>query len=458
MLTQFEVDVLRELCQTRETRSAVILAGELWARRNRDSSQGGWGDPYGMVHMAVESLSDEGLITYVQGENGVPIRIRVTRRGYAFAGFDSVTTEVGSWIGKRVAHTLHRDATEWRVLDDATVGGVIDRCHLRDHLRDFPEHSLIHPSLDDVGPYFEPVARVVATERDRSKIMTSPAARTRVIVDALERIEGPATLTELIEATGLSQPTVSRNIVAALNTGAVVRRGQKGTTNARYALTAWNGNGVATPEPEDLSGRNLIIQILAERTAAGYGEIADMRTLLGLLARRDSRFGSLGLHSLEHQLRSMAKLNIVTFDAHAGSRDTRSGGLFNIALQPQALDIYNRSDGAIDVGLRPLVPEPVNGPAPDVEQAPEPEPEPEPEPAPTPLESWPLLDELRARIVRDANDRERAQRLLQAAELLEGIDDDERDRLMERAAEVAQRTSLSAMEAEYLAYAQEHKS
>lgn len=75
-----------------------------------------------------------------------------------------------------------------------------------------------------------------------------------------------------------------------------------------------------------------------------------------------------------------------------------------------------------------------------------------------PVREWPLLKELRERAEAVAGLALRANALADAAAVLDGIDPEESERLLERAAELEARAGLSPLEREYLAFAEDRGS
>ena len=141
-------DVLDELVQARETRSAVTLAVDL-VERGRMSMAG---DPVSLVVAAVEELAAAGLVKYTVRERNadMPLSIRVTKTGYIAAGYPIVHPETGSRAADHVR--VDTGPTDWRSLDNATWGGPIERMHITDHLGLYPEHRSIHPNPLECGP------------------------------------------------------------------------------------------------------------------------------------------------------------------------------------------------------------------------------------------------------------------------------------------------------------------
>lgn len=146
-LVPFEFDILDELCQSRITVSAVLLADVIWGRRQIDAV-----DPYGLVLWTLVRLNNDGLITYREGLNGVPVEIRVTREGYKAAGYPIVYTQVNPFRFHRGdANPRPLDPTEFRNHEPWAKGEAIERMPLRLHLRKYPTHVPIHPDPDDLA-------------------------------------------------------------------------------------------------------------------------------------------------------------------------------------------------------------------------------------------------------------------------------------------------------------------
>lgn len=82
---------------------------------------------------------------------------------------------------------------------------------------------------------------------------------------------------------------------------------------------------------------------------------------------------------------------------------------------------------------------------------------PEPDVAKAEVSEWPILDRIRAVAAAGAENRLRAEKLMEAAAILEGISPDDSERLAKLAEETARETHLTATEIEYLAFAEAHK-
>jgi hypothetical protein len=151
---------------------------------------------------------------------------------------------------------------------------------------------------------------------------------------------------------------------------------------------------------------------------------------------------SMGLHSLDHQLFSMQKAGLIEMDVKRNGQVQR---LSRIRIPKRAVEL------------------PVHIPTPEViEQHIVTIPVAILEDAPSVLEPildlihgrFPILDSLRARARERVETSRRADAFLVAASALDGVAQDESDRLMALANEMASAVQLSPIEAEYLRFAE----
>ena len=402
-------DVLDELCQTRVTRSSVLLAEQLWARGRIKEA----GDPAGLVQLIVEQLCADGLVTYTVGDHEVPVQIKVTQKGFKRAGYAVQVPAVGS--SAALHQPLRAEPSDFRGLASMTTGGDIERMPLAEHLTVYPQHRSIHPDPWEVGP--DSVTRRDDMVRT-SKVSKAGALRAR---DVLADMDHPASSAEIAARLGLAQVTAQSMLQRAIDEGLVERIGSARGPGIRYAIKG----EIATPPIDESSTRDAIVDILTHRAG-----VADADAMLRLLQRRDTRrWGGLGLHALQHQLWAMQKAGLIRFDDHRqGSivkiTNIRIGRIVTAAVEPEGLT-------ETDVAPEPDVPVGSAGDS-----------------------SWPLLDEARAKAQRLLESEATAHRYLQAAELLESIDPAESERLLLRAAEASSET-LSPIEAEYIRFAAE---
>lgn len=287
--------------------------------------------------------------------------------------------------------------------------------------------------------------------------MAVMAYEPRDVAAALSRIGHDARFTEVAQQLQMENNprTVTILLMAARDAGLVTQLGTPGRKNSRWVLTP-AGEQVAEPdsEPAPSGTRDAIIGLL-ER-----GELYDSRQLARALAILDrERFGSLGTHSLQHQLYAMEKQGMVEFDVR---RDGSAVSIRNIRLAQtrQPRKDLGHSRRVSQVGIDRTEPgahgsraqggpiERLRAPEGSPQTAATPEPEPEPVSDP-----YPVLAAIRARVASAATDRALADAYLRAAESLAAFDPAESDRLLGLASDVAA-DDLSDVETEYLAFAE----
>lgn len=422
------VDTLDELCRTRETLSAVTLTLDLVNRGRLEE----WGDPLSLVVSIIEELADAGLVKFrLRREwSQIPLNIKVTPDGYVAAGYTHRVPAVGSGAAKHVP-IRPAEAMEWRILPSHTFGGPIERSTLSEHLAKYPDHVSIHPSVWECGPYIGDNDMVTATANWAEMIDK--------VRDAIQTIEAEGrepSFTAVQAQLGLSAEPTHRWLNRAKDAGVVEQHGEPGKRGATWRLTgtrdAENEPAVIATkvvEQKPVSARSTIMGILGERD-----KVDDAVSLMRIMVAKDPRWGTLGTHSLHHQLESMRKQGMVRFDE---DRRGNNRTLINIRLAKPSV-----SDGNGKIETIIPVPAAVVEDAGRFDKA-----------VSDVIEGrYPLLDSLRARRAESDRLRARADAYLAAASALDGVDQAESDRLMSEATKIAEGSSFSSTEIEYLRY------
>ena len=205
---------------------------------------------------------------------------------------------------------------------------------------------------------------------------------------------------------------------------------------------------------EDRTLRETVLDLVDARGEYGTSELL-LRDLGAM-----TRWARTDLHSLNHQLRQMAKQGQITMrvrnngSAASLERIARKGPIptnktvdtypdGSVIVQerrPRTIEIEGKTYVATS-GLLDLAAETRAGPTKSVE------------PEPTGDESyWPILARLRERVAADADAANRQDQLLYAAELLRVVDPEAADLLLTRAAEI-EVADLTDEEREYLRFA-----
>lgn len=394
-------DLLDEVCQARETRSAVTLAIAL-VDRGRLTKHG---DPVGLIVAVLEELNDAGLVTYrYRSPTGtIPLSIRATPLGYKIAGYERETIEVGTARAKH-GRPLHLGPTDFRSLPHSTTGGPIERMSLADHLDLYPDHRSIHPRPWECGPY------------RKDFIMARPKVdHTARVVETLARLGGEATWAELNKELGGVNSTTHRILQQALDARAVIHEPGK----------SWRLPNDHDPDVVEVesSSREVILSILDR-----YGEQPDDRGLLKAMTVASPKWRSLGMHSLDHQLFSMQKVGLIEMDV---KREGSVQRISRIRLPKRLVKAV--VDEPVVIPVIPVAEEVIVS----IEVA-----------------RFPILDSLRARASERVETSRRADAFLVAASALDGVAQDESDRLMALANEMASGVQLSAIEVEYLRFAE----
>lgn len=438
------LDVLDELCQTRSTWSSVTLATGLWQRgRLRET-----GDPAGLIQIVVESLADEGLVKYrLHYPSPVPIDIRVTPLGFVFAGYPNQRPEVGSRAAKSVP--IRMEATDFRTLSATAWGGPIERMPLVDHLAIYPEHRAIHPDPSEVGH---------APRRDEMQGVSNGA------IDQVVKIATGKTMTtsEVAEAIGVGPKRAQAIVRAGVLEGVLERVGPTRGTGAAFVVAHQR-----PAPPEDagsVSTRQVVESILRERQDAGLPPI-DAPDLMRLVTRREPRLGGLGVHSFVHQLHTMRKRGLISFDETRAS--SNSPMVVNVRIgngerervaEPVAKDTHSYVDRVAERYLARVAETPVpDEPKPVAAETPQPEERTESEPTTQDASSFPLLTALALRAEGLDVERDKVRRYMEAAELIDGIDPEHASELLTAAAEIESSIALSPLEIEYLRYVEAHR-
>jgi DNA-binding transcriptional ArsR family regulator len=439
-------DVLDEVCQGRETLSAVTLALAL-VDRGRLSENG---DPVGLVSTVIEELGEAGLVKYRLRHEGsnIPLHIRATPSGYKVAGYERETKEVGSPSAKWGV-PRQKGPTDFRSQPQTTWGDAIERMSLSDHLDLYPEHVAIHPHPWECGPYLgEPMSNSPEAMARRKK------ARTDKIVQAIVALGDKATFSRLVEVLDVSRSVVSRYLDDARSEGLIERIGEANANGTYWRLTQYQ-----FPD-EGESARQAILAALADGPADTDHE------LMIAIAKRNPTWRRLGAHSLDHQLFSMEKLGLIDMDVK------RAGSVQQITNIRLGRIRRERTDQAT-LALKRLPIMPVTEPLTDTEWEAI-RTDPIDNLAPTILipdavvadgtfgnegDNWdndvvfPILASLLERASRRDETSRRVDAYLAAASALDGVAQEESDRLMALASDLDDRLTLTDVEAEYLRFA-----
>lgn len=437
-------DVLDEVCQGRETLSAVTLALAL-VDRGRLSENG---DPVGLVSTVIEELGEAGLVKYRLRHEGsnIPLHIRATPSGFKVAGYERETKEVGSPSAKWGV-PRQKGPTDFRSQPQTTWGGEVERMSLADHLDVYPEHVTIHPHPWECGPYLgEPMSNSPEAMARRKK------ARTDRIVQAIVALGDKATFNRLVEALDVSRSVVSRYLDDARSEGLVERIGEANANGTYWRLTQYQ-----IPD-EGESHRQAILRVLRG------GPVADDHSLMAMIASINPTWRRLGAHSLDHQLFSMEKLGLIDMDVkRAGSvqqiTNIRLGRIrkerTDQATLASPIRLFADGETVDEVKHLPRLP---------IMPAPEPLTDSEWEAIRTdPIETsggdpivnrFPILNSLLERASRRDETSRRVDAYLAAASALDGVAQEESDRLMALASDLDDRLTLTDVEAEYLRFAE----
>lgn len=275
---------------------------------------------------------------------------------------------------------------------------------------------------------------------------------------ALFAIGHDATFSEVMSAIGAAPSNTraaNEALKAAQQKGWARSMGPQGRKGNRWTLTdqgrlALSTKPVAvsrTPEREVASARETILMILEK------GEAADDKELMGQMAGVSQSWRQLGMHSLDHQLFSMEKAGLIEMDV---KRNGRVQAITRIRLPKRATraetEWYNgnapeptgeaEKDTIEQVSIVQVVPQAVLDDAAPFREAVD----------DVMLHRYPVLDRLRERERLASETRARADAFLAAASALDGVAQEESDRLMALASEISEGASLTAVEAEYLRY------
>jgi hypothetical protein len=239
---------------------------------------------------------------------------------------------------------------------------------------------------------------------------------TERVVEALGSLGGQATWAQLNGVLGGVNSTTHRMLQQALSEGAI--------THERGQL--WR-LGV-TPLEVETSARGTILRVLKS------GEAEDDRVLMErvIQAPLGQRWRSLGMHSLDHQLFSMEKAGLIEMNV---KRDGSVQRITRIRLpkvkETPMVDPYHPTRPTVEAEAKQDDFLALGG------------------------LNYPLLASLRARAQARAETSRRADAYLAAASALDGVAQDESDRLMALANDLANGVALSPIEAEYLRFADE---
>lgn len=394
------MDVLEEVCQTRETRSAVALTATLVDRGRVTET----GDPYGLIAATLAELCDAGYVTYREGHYGVPVAIRATTEGFAVAGY-AVRFRRAARGAYMDAATRPGDPTDFTTLRYRTDGGPSERMPLPEHVDVYPGHP--HQSqLEEIRVMHPDTPSRKGGHRDRR--YTDEDARAF----------------QSLVASGMTQKAAS--VQMGIPYGSVF-----GLMNRKVGPVA----PVVAAAPAEESLRTAILAVVdAEQV------VDDSRDLPKLLKVRGGR--SDGLHAVQHVVGSLIRsgdLRAVVKTSGSGQQRWYTGIR---RVRPVTMD-----EATVAEVVAPPPPPPdepveavVDGPVVTMT---------EPNP-------WPMLVELRARVAASSAERAKAERLMAAAELLDGLEPAIVEALIKTAEAAAASYALSRVEAEYLAFAEAH--
>jgi len=159
-LSAVEAEVLQRCAASRVTVSAVKLAAEMYGDfdghlLNQDIT-------FDLVEYILRDLNEQGYIVYrispemhlkddgtiawvdsVRHQKGVPIHIRVTDEGYKAIGYTTKAVDVSRRRSYRGENPLRDgDMSDFRNHGFvARAYGLIERCHIDEHLRRYPSHA-----------------------------------------------------------------------------------------------------------------------------------------------------------------------------------------------------------------------------------------------------------------------------------------------------------------------------
>lgn len=242
--------------------------------------------------------------------------------------------------------------------------------------------------------------------------------------------------------------------------------------------------------PEDMPfapDDSLRVAIL--KTLDVKGSFADSRSLITFLGR-DERWHHAGLHSLHHVLHALLRDNYIS--AHVDN-DGPNVNIQKISITPKGRKVIHPSNGGstgfVEMDRQPkvedngradhealreagiavaVIPEsdaiidPTGGYVPDEMGDPRPEPPPDQTPAEAVEEfaraviGYPILRELQAKAEQANTAKAKAEKMMEAAILIEDVDPDMAATLQARAEGMVELFKMTSTEAEYLIYAEAH--
>lgn len=295
------LDVLDEVCQTRQTDSAVTLTDAL-VRRGRLYR---YGDPLGLIIATLAELNHQGLVVYrvretLDSMELVPRHIRATREGFDLAGYRLRASEVGQERWRQWRDPKHDgavrhpgDRTDFRThWDKAVPYGEIESMPLEWHIGVYPDHPCHRAQLAELME-----AKMSTNTRSRFD-----AAKVAVIEHAvIEHRTGGRTWDDLARETGIARGTLSswesfHGRVAGNKTyqpWSNVRRDKVDAAGVVYRESIDAANDAIeratgrTPEPEEATGQPVEATIDDSSTPVGFSP--SWPVLAELLGRRSEQ-------------------------------------------------------------------------------------------------------------------------------------------------------------------------
>jgi hypothetical protein len=283
-LTALELDIVAALSRSRVTASSVTLAADVWRTNENWSSF----DVEPIVSLVIRSLGEQGLVTYHEKDGTpFPFDIRLTRDGWALAGYPVSHAEVGAPSRHRYRTGHWGDRTDYRNHRFHAEAGPIYTEDFPTHFAHFPHHQhdygeafmAMHPHADDVRVIDNPDG-----ESPRTYIKVTPDIEARVL-SARQRL-GTVPYSEVADYTGIPERTV-RYILTDLPRLRRTRDGTEGEGSLRERILA---------------------------TLSVIGTVGDVAELQRVLGKADDK------HHLTHVLHALHTGGLIDF-REAGARD-----------------------------------------------------------------------------------------------------------------------------------------
>jgi hypothetical protein len=287
-LTALELDVIHALSMSRVTASSVTLAADLW--RTNDNWTAFDVEP--LVSLVVRSLGEQGLVQYIERPGWTfPVDIRLSRDGWALAGYPNTHSEVGTPSRHRYSGQHPHDPTEYRNHGYHAKSSPIvkedfptHRFHYPHHIHDYGELTdmVMHPSLanprNQIGPVEDP------TEPGKRTYFRVTADIEAQVLAARERLGFPA-YADIAEVTGVPERTVKYIL-----------------TELPRLRKSRSGDG----EPEGSLRERILV------TLQHLGEVKTVAELQRIMGRADDK------HNIVHVLHNLKAGGLVEFREAAG--------------------------------------------------------------------------------------------------------------------------------------------